>query len=321
MLVPGKQFEFDNLFNGEHRKFGPFNLYQAGELSCVNGYEVPPHKQWCHEISYVVSGEGLFTTNGETDLLIEGDIHICPMDSIHAIKTVNDSDLRYAYIGFEFNEDADSESFQYLKDFFKNISVYKASDRNSLLIPLFRNLDELYNKAMFYPLMVETYLTQIAITCCRSFVLNPMPVYFPSLSVDSVGRSVYMVIKYIENNIFEKIDVKIIAREVGYNYSYISDMFKKKTGITIQRYISNKKIQKAIELLKYGKLNITQVAQRLNYANIQSFNKAFKRTMGCAPTDFLKNCNEQNAPLNGGFADEETARPEDDGPSASDSAL
>ena len=227
MLVPGKQFEFDNLFNGEHRKFGPFNLYQAGELSCVNGYEVPPHKQWCHEISYVVSGEGLFTTNGETDLLIEGDIHICPMDSIHAIKTVNDSDLRYAYIGFEFNEDADSESFQYLKDFFRNISVYKASDRNSLLIPLFRNLDELYNKAMFYPLMVETYLTQIAITCCRSFILNPMPVYFPSLSEDSVGRSVYTVIKYIENNI----EMPFYLNNQGITYNAV--------GVIVREIVSN----------------------------------------------------------------------------------
>lgn len=144
-----------------------------------------------------------------------------------------------------------------------------------------------------------------------------MPVYFPSLSEDSVGRSVYTVIKYIENNIFEKIDVKIIAKEVGYNYSYISDMFKRKTGITIQRYISNKKIQKAIELLKYGKLNITQVAQRLNYANIQSFNKAFKRTMGCAPTDFLKHCNEPDVPPSGGFAGGEP----DGGPAAADSAL
>ena len=32
-------------------------------------------------------------------------------------------------------------------------------------------------------------------------------------------------------------------------------------------------------------------AQRLNYANVQSFNKAFKRTMGCAPTQYLKKCN------------------------------
>ncbi len=301
MMVPGKQFEFDTLFKGEAQggevkgggtqKFGPFNLYQIGELSCISGYEVPPHKQWCHEISYVVSGEGLFTTNNETDLLIEGDIHISPAGSIHAISTANNSDLRYAYIGFDFNEDATGEEMRYLRNFIETLSVYKAADHSELLIPIFRNLDELYNKAMFYPLMVETYLVQMLISTCRSFILNPMPVYFPTASVDSVGRSVYSVIKYIENHIFEKMDVKHIAQEVGYNYSYISDMFKKKTGITIQRYISNKKIQKALELMRYGKLSVVQVAQRLNYANVQSFNKAFKRTMGCAPTQYLKKCN------------------------------
>ena len=69
MLLPGKQFEFDTLFQddtkGRVHNFGPITLYQVGELSCISGYTVPPHKQWCHEISYVISGEGLFTTNGE----------------------------------------------------------------------------------------------------------------------------------------------------------------------------------------------------------------------------------------------------------------
>lgn len=112
-----------------------------------------------------------------------------------------------------------------------------------------------------------------------------------------MGRSIYSVIKYIDNNIFEKLGVKEIAQTVGYNYSYISNAFKKSTGMTIQRYISNKKVQKAIELMKYGKISVVQVAQRLNYANVQSFNKAFKRTMGCAPTEFLKRSSGDMVPL------------------------
>ncbi|MHB1454055.1 MAG: AraC family transcriptional regulator [Saccharofermentanales bacterium] len=292
MILPGKQFEFDNLFNDESQKFGPIKLFQIGELSCISGYVVPPHKQWCHEISYVVSGEGLFTTNDETILLKEGDIHISPSGSIHAIETANNSDLRYSYIGFNFDDDLTSENLQYLKNFYLTVSTYKASDRSELLLPIFRSLDELYSKAMFYHLMVETYLIQMLVLVCRSFTMSPLPIYFPAVSVDSLGRSVYVVIKYIDGHIFEKIDLKMIAHEVGYNYSYISDVFKKKTGITIQKYINNRKIQEATELLKYGKLTIYQVAHRLSYANVQSFNKAFKRTIGYPPSEYLKKCSE-----------------------------
>ena len=103
--------------------------------------------------------------------------------------------------------------------------------------------------------------------------------------------------QYSYHPLFGKLGVKEIARTVGYNYSYISNAFKKSTGMTIQRYISNKKMQKAIELMKYGKISVAQVAQRLNYANVQSFNKAFKRTMGCAPTEFLRRYSGDMAPL------------------------
>ena len=74
MQVHGRQFHFDKLFKdnteGTAVNFSGITLYQLGDLSCLSGYQVPLHKQWCHEISYVISGEGLFTTNNETELLM-----------------------------------------------------------------------------------------------------------------------------------------------------------------------------------------------------------------------------------------------------------
>lgn len=296
-MISGKQFEFDTLFQGNSvygevkgraRRFGQLNLYQVGELSCMSGYVVPPHKQWCHEISYVIGGEGVFTTDNDINLLVEGDIHFAPANSIHTIETVNNSDLRYAYIGFSFNDDDTNEEMKKLREFFESTRVFKASDHSELIIPIFRNLDELYNRADYYPLMVETYLLQILISVYRTLTTQRFHEYIPAKSDHSVGRAVYSVIKYIDNHIYEKIGVQEIADRVGYNYSYISSTFRQKTGMTIQRYICNRKIEKAIELIKYANLSVTQVSEKLGYANLQSFNKAFKRTMGCAPTEFIK---------------------------------
>lgn len=82
MQVQGRQFHFDKLFKdnteGTAVNFSGITLYQLGDLSCLSGYQVPLHKQWCHEISYVISGEGLFTTNNETELLMEGYVHFRP---------------------------------------------------------------------------------------------------------------------------------------------------------------------------------------------------------------------------------------------------
>ncbi|MBQ1211713.1 MAG: helix-turn-helix domain-containing protein [Clostridia bacterium] len=293
MPTSGRRFQFDMLYEsdkgGDARRFGAIDLFQAGDVSYVSGYEIPSHKQWCHEISYIISGEGYFTTDNETDLLVEGDIHFCPAGKTHAIRTANGSDLRYAYIGFSFNEKADqNEEIRQLKEYYEKLAYYKVTDSHNLVVPLFRNLDELYGRESFYTTMVEAYLIQMLVLVYRCFDAQPKSEYFPPVSEKNVSQSMYAVAKYIDKHIFETINVQKLAQEIGYNYSYLSDAFCRCNGITIRRYISNRKIQKAIELMCCGKLSVVQVSNRLQYATVQSFSKAFKRTMGCSPTEFLR---------------------------------
>ena len=54
--------------------------------------------------------------------------------------------------------------------------------------------------------------------------------------------------------------------------------------------INNLKMQKAIEMMQYGKISETKAALKLGYSDLQTFNKAFRRTMGCSPVTFI---NEQ----------------------------
>lgn len=305
MAISGTRFQFDKLYEsnkgGEAGRFGAINLYQAGEVSCVDGYEIPSHTQWCHEISYVITGEGYFTTDNETDLLVEGDIHFCPAGKTHAIRTADGSNLRYAYIGFLFHDDADQEeTLKALKDYYQQLAYYKVTDTRNLIVTLFRNLDELYGQENFYHKMVEAYLLQILVLVHRCFEAQPRSEYFPPVSEKNISQSMYAVAKYIDKHIFENINVQQLAQKIGYNYSYLSDAFCRCNGITIRQYISNRKIQKAIELMCCGKLSLSQVSNRLQYATVQSFSKAFKRTMGCSPTAFLR---QRAAQIDAGSSD------------------
>ena len=146
MQVQGRQFHFDKLFKdnteGTAVNFSGITLYQLGDLSCLSGYQVPLHKQWCHEISYVISGEGLFTTNNETELLMEGYVHFSPAGSMHAIQTTG-SDLRYGYIGFDFDSTTHDADIVALKRFYESTKVFSAGNCRELLAPLTKNLDEI----------------------------------------------------------------------------------------------------------------------------------------------------------------------------------
>lgn len=104
----------------------------------------------------------------------------------------------------------------------------------------------------------------------------------------SVSAEVYKIIQYVDKNIETIGGVREIAQAMGYNYTYLSHVFSRVTGVTLQKYISQKKIERARQLLRYDDYTVTKVAEILNYESLQSFSKAFRRVMGVTPTVYLR---------------------------------
>ncbi len=284
----GIKFHFDNQFNLCPEKFTGITLYQFGELYIESGMEVSSHRQWCHEISYIISGQGIFQLDGVDYIVGEGDIFISPLDRNHAIKASKDSTLRFTYLGFIFNEDSNTEDYTLLKNFYRtNMGKIHAKDKSGVLFPFFRSLEEFYRKHIGFHMMVESYIKQILILTHRSFGEKEVSTLPSEAASTSVGNTIYSIIRYIDDNIFDINRVSEISNALTYNQSYISNLFKKKMGMTMQQYINGKRIEKATELLKYGKFSITQVAGQLNYTNVQSFCRAFSRVMHISPSQYV----------------------------------
>ena len=135
--------------------------------------------------------------------------------------------------------------------------------------------------------MVATYLIQMLIMAQRTLSKFQRTTYFENVQNDSISRAVCLACEYIEKHIYDKIVIRDVSAAIGYNYSYLSDVFKKDLGVTISGYITEKKVQKAIELMKFENLSFTDVARKLNYGSAQSFNKVFKRITGHSPSAFM----------------------------------
>ena len=177
----GQHYRFDWLFQddstGRAEKFGDILVCQIGEMRCVSGYAVPEHNQWCHEISYVISGEGVFSTNNSSELLVEGDIHFCPKGAVHSITTTN-SDLRFGYIGFNFDESLQDEDVVKLKAFFEDTRGAFWGHCSEFFGSFFGTLDELHNESPYSRRMVATYLLQMLIMAQRTLSKFQRTTYF-----------------------------------------------------------------------------------------------------------------------------------------------
>ena len=75
-----------------------------------------------------------------------------------------------------------------------------------------------------------------------------------------------------------------IGEKLGYDYTYLSNIFSEVKGITIQQFIIINKIERAKELLFYDELNLTEIAYKLNYSSVAHLSNQFKKVTGLSPS-------------------------------------
>jgi len=79
-----------------------------------------------------------------------------------------------------------------------------------------------------------------------------------------------------------------IAQELGYDYSYLSNLFSSVEGTTIEKYVINQKIEKVKELLVYDELSLSEISYQLGYSSVQHLSNQFKKITGLSPSHFKK---------------------------------
>lgn len=71
--------------------------------------------------------------------------------------------------------------------------------------------------------------------------------------------------------------------------TYLSALFRKKTGNTISSYIQEARLNKACELLKNPAYKQYEIAEMVGYDDAKYFAKAFKKKMGLTPSEYRDN--------------------------------
>lgn len=77
--------------------------------------------------------------------------------------------------------------------------------------------------------------------------------------------------------------LEMLGQEVGCSPFYLSRSFSKEVGLTIPQYLRNVRMERAAELLRTGRYNVTEAATEVGYASLSHFSKAFCETIGCCP--------------------------------------
>lgn len=88
-----------------------------------------------------------------------------------------------------------------------------------------------------------------------------------------------------------------ISEKMGYDYTYLSNLFSEVKGITIQHFIIAHKVERIKELIIYDELNISEIAWKMDYSSVAHLSNQFKKMTGFSPSHYKQLKDKRRQPI------------------------
>lgn len=98
-------------------------------------------------------------------------------------------------------------------------------------------------------------------------------------------QTVQSIVFYIHNHYNKPISLASAALMAGYEKTHFCQLFKEITGMTFHQYITKKRMEEAIPLLRDTSLPITSIAQSVGIANSKTFSRLIRQQYGMTPKE------------------------------------
>ena len=94
-------------------------------------------------------------------------------------------------------------------------------------------------------------------------------------------------LRYIDQNYTdENLSLNTVAKAANISPNYFSGVFSQEMGQTFVEYLTEKRMERAKELLRYSGKRSSEVAYEVGYRDPRYFSFLFKKTQGCTPSSY-----------------------------------
>jgi len=102
------------------------------------------------------------------------------------------------------------------------------------------------------------------------------------------------ILAFVNENITNnQLSICMLAMRYGRSESYLSVRFKEKAGMTFSNYVEQMRVRLASEMLAERGSSITEISERVGYNSSSAFGRAYKRVMGCTPSEYQAMLSEE----------------------------
>lgn len=237
----------------------PINPVEFGYQNCKKSHAFGPAIRTHWLIHYVVSGCGIFRKGGAEHKVSQGEMFVIPP----WVETYYEADCStpwsYIWIGFE---------------------------AENLPVPL----SDVITCPKALPVFLDMKRCEEFESGRNFFLVSKIWEMFSAIENLNSEKSGYVdrAKGFIRAQYMMGIGVEEIARHVGLNRSYFSDIFKKETGMSPMRCLMEYRMNVAHSLLSSSDISVSTAAHSVGYTDVFIFSKAFKKYWGYSPVKLKK---------------------------------
>lgn len=287
---------------GENMKYGEVTLNDKRGNPVLKSFystvnrgkrEYREHHHTECELSTIISGNGIYSVGRKEYSFSEGDVFLFGGDEVHCLTDISDN---FLILNIQFRPQllwSDSDAFSVLRIFFARNNRFENKLANNGYTEEIHNKILLLNKELSdrrdgYALMVKYILYSSLLTIVREYDYIDLSEEYTYLK--SSIKSMRTALDYIDNNLFDAaLSLSDIAACASMSPTYFSGTFKKMNSVSPWEYITVKRVEKAVELLKTTDLTKLDIAQRCGFSSSSNFYKAFSKVTGKTPSQICIN--------------------------------
>lgn len=159
----------------------------------------------------------------------------------------------------------------------------------SVSLELKENFDDIYlSEINTYNKIVNIETLPEMIEFLSSIVINTIKAVNKE-QINNINNLIDNVKKFIEENLSDSnLSLSFVAKHFYLNPSYLSRTFKKETGINFIEYLTNKRMEKAISLIKEKNMKSFEIANAVGIQDPNYFSSCFKKYTGLNVSEYKK---------------------------------
>ena len=274
---------------GAAEKNAFFYVQEVGYLKIVKPYSTNRDNLDSFLFVIVLSGKGELNYNGRNFALSAGNCFLIDCLKPHTYKS--SASEPWELLWLHFNGPTARLHYEYFANTFINVI------RPETIAPfddLMRQLIEINTR---HDIFTEIKSSKIIVE------ILTMMMTFKKLETDytaQIVRKLAEVRRYINRNYVNDIYLETLCDEFSISKFHLTKEFKKAYGITIAKYVMQKRISNAKWLLRFSDKTLEEISNACGFYDTCYFNKQFKAIEGTTPFKYRKAWLDKETEFTGG---------------------